>query len=515
MNAIASMFAGLDAQSRGDFAAAEREFAAAIALPRAAGLAGLAALKDGRPQDACSWFVTAIARQPGDATLRVNYANALLALGDAAGARSALRCRPGRTGRRERTAGAEARATLAAACAKCAEAARNSGDPATALAFYEEALEAAPKDATLLLNHANALVDLDRLDAGETGIRAAIALDPGLKEAWGSLGFVLASRHRFPEAIAAHRAALAIDPDFAEVHWNLATAWLRLGDYPRGFAEHEWRKRHPAWKHTFPARSRPDWQGESLAGRTLLVHAEQGFGDAIMFARFLPVLAVHAARVILRCAAPLVGLLHGLGGAAAIALDAPEPAHDCGVDQMSIPLLLGTTPETIPGAAGYLPRPAGTNRARLRPRIGLAWAGNPQHSNDRRRSLPPGALTALLALPGIEFVSLQCGPRAHEYPLAAPSLPDFVATATKIQDCDAVVSIDSAVAHLAGAMGVPTHVLLPYAPDWRWLEGRTDTPWYASMRLYQQAAPGDWSAPLAGLLEGFFLGRKNQRTFGG
>ena len=384
------------------------------------------------------------------------------------------------------------------------------GKPEAAIMIFDKALHANPRHPRMFLNRGNAWLDLDQLEQAEADIRAAITMDPLLKEAHASLGFLLTVQGNAQGAKAACEAALKLDHDFAVAHWNLGVAALLDGDFVKGFAAYEWRKRHPVFGAAFTQGDMPDWTGESLAGKHLLVRAEQGLGDAIMLARFLPCLAAQAGRVTLHCAPCLAPLLRQLD-VPVVPMDQPPPCHDYAVDQMSLPHLLGLTQDIIPLAEGYLaadPARAKYWQAILprhdgRRRIGLVWAGNPLHHNDRRRSLPAGVLQPLLALPDTQFISLQLGPRAGEYPILdiAPLLTDFAETAAVVAQLDAVVTVDSAVAHLAGALGVPCHVLLSAAVDWRWQLNRRDTPWYRSVRLYRQNRLGDWSKPAHDVLD--------------
>jgi hypothetical protein len=296
---------------------------------------------------------------------------------------------------------------------------------------------------------------------------------------------------------------VALDPDFAAGQWNRGVALLLNGDFPDGFAAYEWRKRHPIFRQHFTQMPGTLWAGESLAGKDLLVRAEQGFGDTIMLARFLPRLAAEASRLTLCCPPCLFPLFRPLQ-IECRALDAPPSSPDFSVDQMSLPHILQITESNIPSAAGYLA--AEPDRcAAVRPalsagrKIGLVWAGNPGHDNDRHRSLPPGALTPLLGLPDCTFISLQLGARQHEYPIhdAAALIHDYGDTAAILSQLDAVVTVDTSVAHLAGALAIPCHVLLSAACDWRWRLGRNDTPWYTSLTLHRQHHLDDWCPPIA------------------
>ncbi len=384
--------------------------------------------------------------------------------------------------------------------------------PEAALALAR-AVELAPNHAKARLNLGNTRLAQGDTAAAEAACRAAIAADPSLAEAHASLGCLLTSAHKLPEAMAACREAMRLKPEMAEAHWNLGIAQLLGGDLHGGFAEYEWRKRHPQHARDFRRLERPEWQGEPLRGKRLLVLAEQGLGDALMFARYLPLLAEQGATVSLACdrrLAPLLGTVRGV--AQVVAKDGLLPPHDLWVDQMTLPLRLGTRLETIPGAAGYLRADAGLmagweqrlgRRRGPQPRVGLVWAGNPLHSNDAQRSCPVAALKPLLGA-AAQFFSLQVGPNSVEAKALglrdnSPALEDFAETAAMTACLDLVVCVDTAVAHCAGALGKPVWLMLPHAPDWRWLLGRADSPWYASARLFRQPKPGDWAAVVGGV----------------
>jgi tetratricopeptide (TPR) repeat protein len=376
-----------------------------------------------------------------------------------------------------------------------------------AVAALEQATIRAPMHAEAHLNLGNALFDLDRRDEAEAALRRAVALDPALAEAHASLGYLLTGDGRLAEAVAACERAIALRPDFAQAHWNQSFAHMLAGDYAAGWDKYEWRKRHDAFARHLMVLPGPEWQGETVAGKTVFVRAEQGLGDTIQFARYLPMLVALGAHVVLACADPLIRLLRQIPDVTVLARAPEAPPYDVWIDQMSLPRLFGTRPETIPDAAGYLTAD-GADTARWRRtlpeglRVGMVWAGNPAHSNDRRRSMRIEQFAPLLAVPGCRFVSLQAGPRARECVEVlgiedrSAMLTDLAKTAALISALDLVISVDSCVAHLAGALGVPVWILLPFAPDWRWFIGRADSPWYGSARLFRQSRPGDWSGPI-------------------
>ena len=388
------------------------------------------------------------------------------------------------------------------------------GLPGEALTPLRQATRLAPDQPEAWHGLATALLMLDRLKEAEAALRRVLSLDPRHAVAHSNLGRALRAGNRLDEARAAYHAALAIAPDHAATRWNLAIADLLAGDWAAGWEGAEWRWRVPG----FPSRPRgfaqPLWAGEPIEGRTLLLHAEQGYGDSLMMLRYLPLVAARGARPLLELPAPLLPLAAGLP-AELVAAGAPLPDFDLHCPLLSLPRAFATRPETVPSAP-YLAPPAESAArwaARLPadgglPRVGLAWAGRPTHGNDANRSIGLAAFAPLLAMPGLRFYGLQAGPRASDIAALglagrvedlSPLLADFGETAAALTRLDLLVSVDTSVAHLAGALGRPFRLLLPFAPDWRWMLGREDTPWYPSGRLLRQARPGDWSAPLAAL----------------
>ena len=347
-----------------------------------------------------------------------------------------------------------------------------------------------------------ALEQQDRLPEAEAAYRTAAGLLPSLGEAWANLGRVLNELGRAPEALEAFRAAVRARPSNAKDHWNLALALLLNGQLAEGFAEYEWRWLYDAFPSPRRRFAQPLWAGEPLAGRTILLHAEQGLGDAIQFARYAPVVAHLGGRVVLEVHAPLRRLFGGLGGVSALAtLGGALPDFDLHCPLLSLPRLVGSIPTDVPYLSVEADAVAAW-RERLGDgvKVGLVWAGNPGHANDRNRSAPLTALEPLLRTPGVRFFSLQKAPRPGDRETMAelgvvdlgPDLDDFADTAAALTALDALVTVDTSVAHLAGALGRPVWLLLPFVPDWRWMMHGDDSPWYPTMRLFRQAVAGDW-----------------------
>ena len=359
------------------------------------------------------------------------------------------------------------------------------------------------------------LHDLGRLEQAAACFRTVIDRQPNHVSALTSLGSVMCAMGHAEQAQAWLARALTLDPDCGEAHWNLAVARLLAGDLPGGWAEFDWRWRRPGLvRRQF---AEPRWSGQPLAGQTILLHAEQGRGDTIQFARYAPLVQARGGRVIVQCQAELVGLLGALAGVeAVIANGAPPPPFACQASLLDLPEAFATTLATIPATTPYLaadPARLELWRRRLSGpgfKVGLAWAGAPSHRNDHNRSLALDALAPLLATPGPRWFSVQVGPRAAEIASSglgdritdlSPELDDFRDTAAAIAALDLVISVDTAVAHLAGALNRPAWVLLPFSPDWRWLLGRADSPWYPSLRLFRQPRPNAWTEVIAAVAQ--------------
>jgi tetratricopeptide (TPR) repeat protein len=367
-------------------------------------------------------------------------------------------------------------------------------------------------------NLGNALHPLRRFDEAITAYRRAIELKPNYADAWANLGTTLHHSGSFADAMVALRHAIALAPQHANAHSGLGILLLMRGDLGEGWDEYEWRLRSSERKG--PRFPEIPWQGESLAGAHIYVQAEQGFGDTLQFARYLPRLAARARAVTVRVHQQLVSLLRGSLPGITVLGDRGDPApYQCDCVLMSLPRLFRTRLETIPAQTPYLKvpgEPAQRWRRRLAAmngvKVGLVWAGNPEHANDFRRSVDLKALAPVLSVRGASFVSLQVGPRAADIKkLSAtrkrgtaiedlsPAFTDFVETAAAVEALDLVITVDTAMAHLAGGLGKPVWVLLPQVTDWRWLLGREDCLWYPTMRLFRQGSGEGWSEVIARL----------------
>jgi len=338
-------------------------------------------------------------------------------------------------------------------------------------------------------------------------------LDPAFAEAWSNRGNLLKDLGRLGEALTSYDRALALDPIQPDASWNKAWALLLTGDLAAGWPLHEFRWQ--ASGRARPVHERPQWRGDTdLDGKTILLESEQGFGDVLQFCRYVPLLAARGAQVILEVEAPLRDLMASLEGVGTLITQGePRPDFDLHCPLLSLPLGFGTTLETLPGQTPYLtadPARAAAFAARhrrqeKRRRIGMVWSGGFTHLGDERqdpRSLP---LTDLLAaLPeNADLFCLNTTFRPADRALLAtrpditiPTLNDFADTAALIETLDQVITIDTAVAHLAGAMAKPTTLLLHTNADWRWLQGRSDSPWYPTVRIIRQEVAGDWGGVL-------------------
>jgi len=386
-----------------------------------------------------------------------------------------------------------------------------------ALKSYDRAIDLDPSLTFAHNNRGNVFRKLGQMDKAIACYSEAIALNPDYAIAHNNRGDVLRMLRRFDEALVCFQRAQQIAPDFAGAHQNEYLLSLLVGNFGHG-----WRKMECRWgSSTFdsPMRNFPQplWLGDSsLAGKTILLHSEQGFGDTIQFCRYIPMVAARGARVLLEVEEPLLKLLVGIPGLQEIIPKGGRlPEFDVHCPLMSLPLAFDTRLDTIPSATPYLSAPADAPRdwtaaigSKCRPRIGLAWSGNPNQGNDERRSLALSEMKGLLDLDAT-FVSLQKEIRhTDRVPLAqsdilnlGESLEDFADTAALISELDLVITVDTSVAHLAGALGKPVWLLLAYIPDWRWLLDRDDSPWYPTARLFRQTESRAWGGVFARVRE--------------
>ena len=386
------------------------------------------------------------------------------------------------------------------------------GRPEEALPSFERALHYKPDFAMAHYNRGNVLRDLERFEDALASYDRALMFMPNYAEAHYNRGNLLRELGRYEEALASLARAQAISPDHASAHYNEAFCRLLLGDYALGWQKYEWR-----WKSVLKKENRPFpqplWLGhEGIAGKTILLHAEQGFGDTIQFCRYAAHVTALGAKVLLEVPSQLVSLISTLEGPAKVLTQGePLPEFDYHTPLMSLPLActptLGTT---IPAQTPYLSPPpekltvwrdkVGADEG---VRVGLVWSGSTGHKNDRNRSILLAELSPILELPQITFVSLQKEVRDHDRAVLSQfaqlqhygvHLQDFADTAALIATLDLVITVDTAVAHLAGALGKPVWILLSQVTDWRWLLKGAESPWYPTARLYRQLAAGDWKS---------------------
>ncbi|MCZ8336752.1 MAG: tetratricopeptide repeat protein [Burkholderiaceae bacterium] len=529
----------VDAHRRGDLSAARAGYEAVLARRPdhfdALHLLGAAIRQQGDAQGALTLLRRALALRPDAAAAHNHLGLALRDLGQTDEAVAAFR---------------DALAHdvgLASAWTNLGATLRDRGDPAAALACLDRALAAGGDQAATRLNRANALRDLGRHEAALADCDRAVALAPASPDAWRVRGVVLRALGLAQAAVASHDAALALRPgdpgaliarglaladlhalgdatrsieqalaaapDDPDAHWALARVRLAAGDYARGLEAFEWRWRTPQGRPFARAFERPRWDGTTpLDGRTVLLHAEQGLGDTIQFVRYAPMVRARGARVVLEVQAALAPLLARQGLADAVVARGPtRPAFDGHSPLMSQPRAFDTRIDTVPAPARYLsadPARVADWTARLgprtRPRIGVVWSGAPTRLGVAERSVPLDTLAALLD-EAFDWIALQHEVRdADREALAATprlrgfgdALRPFDEVAAAMEAVDAVVGVDTALTHLAAALGRPTLVLLPERADWRWHEGRDDSPWYPSATLVRQHAHDRWEVAL-------------------
>ncbi|UCD82322.1 MAG: glycosyltransferase family protein [Desulfobacterales bacterium] len=382
-----------------------------------------------------------------------------------------------------------------------------------AIENYRQAIAIQPQFVEAHYNLGNALKFSGCLEEAIACFQECIRLKTDFPEPHNNIGLVLKEQGRLEAAIDCYSRAIDLQPQFAAAHWNRALALLLQGDFAHGWREYEWRFRRGKWPRRFLNRQNvPQWDGSPFCAQRLLVFAEQGIGDTLQFIRYLPQVKALGGTVIFETMASLFELLKGFEGIDELLVRNPEQpsavACDWCIPLLSLPRLFNSDLDTIPAPASYLaPDPAKTRRWRTKIcqhgfRVGIVWAGRPEHENDHHRSCALEYFMPLAQMEGIRLYGLQKGESARQ----VRKLPDrrvvenlgedfenFADTAGAVENLDLVISVDTAVAHLAGAMGKPVWLLLPFAPDWRWLMHREDSPWYPAMRLFRQKSRGDWA----------------------
>jgi len=459
--------------------------------------------QEGRFDEAVGVYRAALERFPGHVVLLNGLGLALLDAGRTAEAASALEqavvCAP----------------DTPALVFNLANALRVGGDPAGAIVLYERAMALGLDMPELFNNLGVAWQERERWDDALRMFRMALQRDPRYLPALANSGYSMIQSGRPSEAVEFLRRAVQAEPGYADAHWLLSHALLVTGQWPEGWDEYEWRwhRMKSAAYHRGIPESR--WTGEPLGGKTILLYAEQGAGDAVQFVRYVPLVKAGGAKVVVECHAELVSLFESVDGVSEVyARGTALPRYDVACPLLSLPSVFRTTMGSIPGGVPYLfadPHRGARWRRALEPyrgrlRVGLVWAGSAAHVNDRKRSLAPGLLAPLVSMTGVQVFSLQKGASGDSRGANAggasivdwtDALHDFADTAALISELDLVIAVDTAVAHVAGALGKPVWVMLPFAPDWRWHLGRGDTGWYPSMRLFRQPMPADWDSVIS------------------
>jgi predicted O-linked N-acetylglucosamine transferase (SPINDLY family) len=502
--AISQLFSlALERQEAGDLAEAERLFRQIVRTdPRhvdASHLLGLIALQTGRLEEAVSLFRQAVGLQPDFAEAHNNLGLALKKQGKLTEAEACFR-----QAIRLKAFLPETHCNLGLALAL-------QGRLEEAEASFREAIRLKPDHAGAHSDLGNSLIEQGRLEEAEACYRQALRFQPGFAQAHHNFGCALSRAGKHQEALASYEEAIRCKPDYAEAHNSRGGTLLLLGDLAQGWAEQEWRWR---CKNTLsPNLAIPPWDGAPLAGRTILLWSEQGLGDTLQFIRYAPQVKDRGGRVVVACQPGLTRLLATCPGVDEVVArtGAVTVRADLHAPLLSLPRLLGTTLATIPAPIPYLasdPALVEHWRAELASfrefKIGIVWQGNPSYAGDRQRSIPLSCFEPMARLPGVRLFSLQKGYGSEQLRQAAFPVTDlgprldetagaFMDTAAVLQCVDLVVTSDTAVLHLAGALGARVWAALPYAPDWRWLLDRDDSPWYPTARLFRQTTPGDWA----------------------
>jgi tetratricopeptide (TPR) repeat protein len=502
-------------------------------------LMGLIVYQRGDPQSAIRWISRAIAANPQSPCFRfhlgvaraaaghpekarMEYAAAIALNPDYAEAHNNLGLLCGRLGlideaRNNFKTALKLRPDFAQALLNLGNLHKNCGELKEAFDCYTRVLTQNPNFSVVYNNLGNLMLRQGKLDEAVEYYHQSLLLNPKDAESINNLGGALMRLGRYTEALQCFDQALALAPDHAGAHLNKSWLLLLKGEFEAGWKEYEWRLKLESQAEPFgqflKIQDRPVWDGAPPVGQSILVHCEQGLGDTIQFARFLPLLKSLGARVLFCCQKELATLMAGVHGIDALFDQKAEKgmaqSFDCHVSLLSLPHLLSIEPDKTPAAVPYVsvdPETVLQWKSRLSPsgyKVGIVWAGSPSNAEDWRRSCRLDDFSPLAALSGVRFFSLQKGPAGSEAEAPPPGmdltdlnseLRDFNDTAAAIMSLDLVIAVDTAVAHLAGALGRPVWTVVPHFPDWRWHLEREDSPWYPTMRIFRQARPGDWKS---------------------
>ncbi len=454
---------------------------------------GMAFYRQGKPEEAIACYRQAVEREPNHASAHNSLAVSLYQQNKLDEAiehyRQAIAIHPGYV---------NAHDNLGIAL-------KQQGKLEDAATHFQQAIAFNPSYVNAYINLGNAMRELGRFNEAIAYCQESIRLQSTNADAHNTYGCVLVDLARFEDAIARFEDAVHLRPDFADAHLNMGIILLQIGEFRRGFEEYHWRwktKQCPDLRYTQAL-----WTGENLHGKVILLTAEQGFGDTIQFARYAPMVAARGGEVIIACQKPLLRLLSTVPGVSrCVDRDKDNIDIHTHAPLLELPYILGTTTDTIPANVPYLSPPEhSTIRLEVPPdtrlKIGIVWATNPSNSTSGKRSCSLSHFLSLLEVPGIALYSLQKEQPATDRDLLQNTprlqdlqdqLTDFADTACAIAQLDLIITVDTAVAHLAGALGKTTWTLLPHVADWRWMRDRDDNPWYPTMRLFRQNQPGDW-----------------------
>jgi len=386
------------------------------------------------------------------------------------------------------------------------------GEYDEALAYYKESLQLDSNHFDTYTAIGVILQEKDQLDEALEYHHTALQLNPNLEDAYNNIGVIMREKGKIDEAVLNYQRALQLNPYSPEIHFGFSLILLLSGKFAQGWKEHEWRLLTKEIGSFYREFNKPLWDGSDLQGQTILLHAEQGLGDTIQFIRYAPLVAQRGANVIVECQKELVSLISMVQGVHKVIEENQQlPVFDLHCPLLSLPHLLGTTTDNIPAHMPVF----SVNASDVHKwqdkffhsdgilNVGLVWAGNSLNKKDRFRSLPLEIFLPLTVIQNVVFYSLQKGPASMQVknPPAGMEIidymekvQDFSDTAALIENLDLVISVDTAVAHLAGSLGKPVWVLLPFSPDWRWMLNRQDSPWYPTMKLFRQASSRDWES---------------------